>query len=415
MTNSNQPIINILFVHYGEEWIRGSERCLLDLLCNIDRSHYHPILWCNSNKMAQEAKLLNVEVIEEKFTILFGWKKPKLDIINYLKMVRSAVTIIKKYTIDIVHSNSGAPNQWLLPATKLTKKPLITQLHAPYIFRDRLTLGLYQSDLIVGVSHSVVKPFIEDGMTSDKIRVIHNGIDTKKLKKQQTENLRNLCNIPEDHLVMITVGSLIYRKGHDLILHALRKTLDKDHKVSLVLIGNGEEKSQLKDLAKVLKIQKHVHFLGEKKQVQSFLSGGADLFVSAAREEAFGLVLAEAGLAKLPVIAPSVDGIPEVVDHNKTGLLYQKENITQLEAAILHLIKHKNERIRLGKNGYHKVETVFSIHKNVRQFEAIYNELSTNSEKSNSQDRFLLFSLAKKSLHKLILRFSKGPFDGVQT
>ena len=67
----------VLFTHYGDNWIRGSERFLLDLLSHLDSSRFRPIVWCNSEIMANEVRHLDVPLIQSEFPLLFGWQRPR--------------------------------------------------------------------------------------------------------------------------------------------------------------------------------------------------------------------------------------------------------------------------------------------------------------------------------------------------
>ncbi|MGL5975051.1 MAG: glycosyltransferase family 4 protein, partial [Aeromonas sobria] len=82
--------IPILLVHYGENWIRGSERCLLDLLAHLDRDRFTPLLWCNSQRLADEAALLGVKALAEPFSLLLGWQAPRFDVAAYRQLQRRA-------------------------------------------------------------------------------------------------------------------------------------------------------------------------------------------------------------------------------------------------------------------------------------------------------------------------------------
>src|SRR6185295_3921141 len=115
---ASSPPVPILFVHYGEEWIRGSERCLLDLLEHLDRGRFDPFLWCNGNVLASAARRLGVPVQVDAFPILFDDLPPRFPFLHYARTVRKAFRIVREHGIRIVHSNSGAPVQWMLPVAR---------------------------------------------------------------------------------------------------------------------------------------------------------------------------------------------------------------------------------------------------------------------------------------------------------
>ncbi|NMT19214.1 glycosyltransferase, partial [Vibrio parahaemolyticus] len=80
--------------------------------------------------------------------------------------------------------------------------------------------------------------------------------------------------------------------------------------------------------------QERVHFVGEQHNAGAWMCGNADAFISGAYEEAFGLVLGEAALAQLPIVAPKTGGIPELFEHNHSALLYQNSGMASLLNAI---------------------------------------------------------------------------------
>ena len=79
---------NILYVHDGENWLRGSEMVLLDLLQAAKSQHQNVLLWCNSDVLADKARSLGIEVIEDRFVCLGYWTIPKWDFRQFFKLLR---------------------------------------------------------------------------------------------------------------------------------------------------------------------------------------------------------------------------------------------------------------------------------------------------------------------------------------
>lgn len=115
------------------------------------------------------------------------------------------------------------------------------------------------------------------------------------------------------------IGRLIPLKGVPLLLHAIKLLIDRSVKVSLSIAGSGECLDELKKEADTLKIQDSIQFLGSIKDVSHFYDS-IDLLVVPSIREPLGLVALEASLRGCPVIASLVDGLPEVVLNEKTGL-----------------------------------------------------------------------------------------------
>jgi len=374
----------ILFTHYGDDWIRGSERCLLDLIKHLDKSKFKALLWCNQPTMVAAAKDLDIEVYCSDFPILFGWQAPRFHITGFVDLIKEALALIKAHDVKLLHANSAAPCQWLTFASQQSNIPLICHMHSTYQLRDRLTLGLYQTNMLVGVSKYVVKPLVNDNKPKNEITVIPNGIDTERLLNQPVVNLREQLAINEQDFVLACLGSLIHRKGVDLLIESIAQLIKKELPVHLLVIGDGPEKEHLATQIAQLGLQENVSLLGECHDAVGILRGTADLFVSAAREEAFGLVFAEASLAGLAIVAPKTGGIPNIVIDQVSGLLVPTEDVNALVNSIEKLYLNPSLREQMAAAGMEHVYSNFTIEENCKQFEALYEQqINTPVPKKN--------------------------------
>ncbi|PKF62469.1 glycosyltransferase family 1 protein [Psychromonas sp. psych-6C06] len=392
--NHETQVQTILFTHYGDNWIRGSERCLLDLLKHLDKTCFKPLLWCNQPIMESEAKALGIEVVCTPFPLLFGWQAPRFDLQSFYNLIKQAEQLIKQHDIKLIHANSAAPCQWLNFVAKKCAVPLLCQLHTLYQLRDRLTLGLYQTDMVVGVSQYVVAPLYKDKKPHQQLKVIANGIDTQRLLSQPEVNLRATGNVRIGDFVIATVGSLIKRKGVDRLINSIAILIKKQIPVHLVVIGNGPELENLNRQIKALNLQRHITLLGECENAHGILRGSADLFVSGAREEAFGLVFAEASLAGLAIVAPNIGGISEVVQQQKNGILItdstDKHFICTLAETVELLYFSPIRCNAIGKNGQQHILKNFTIEQNCKKFSDLYQQLLTNKTVQVSRSEQLL-------------------------
>jgi glycosyltransferase involved in cell wall biosynthesis len=373
-SNHSTPV-TLLFVHYGENWIRGSERCLLDLIRHLDPARYRAVLWCNSPAMARAAENLPVTVHHSDFPLLLGWNSPRFDLFAFLRLVREGIRLVKQHQVALIHANSGAPNQWLNLVARACRLPMVTHLHARYPLRDRLTLGLHHSAMVVGVSQPVVEQLWRDGYPRERTRVIPNGIDVGGLESQPIKNLKTRMGLKEDDFLLATVGSLIHRKGIDLIIEAVNHLSSQGITAHLTVIGDGEERQRLQAQTNRLGLSHRIHFLGEQEGVAGLLRNGPDLFVSGAREEVFGLVLAEAGLCGLPVVAPQVGGIPSVIRDGKSGILVNPDDPVALAGAMARLYNEPELRRQMGLAGRERVLQRFTIQQNATRFDQLYRVL----------------------------------------
>jgi glycosyltransferase involved in cell wall biosynthesis len=368
----------ILFVHYGVDWIRGSELGLLDLLGGLDRSRFSPVLWCNGSMLADAARRLDVPVVTSRFEILFGWDAPRFDFARYFALVLEGSRLIRRHGVKLVHTSSGAPNQWLLPVTRTLRIPLVTHVQGVYVRRDRLSMGITQASRVVAITQAVRRTILEDGVPGSRTRVIHYGLDEARLARGDARGLRKELGIGEDAVVAASIGSLIHRKGFDLLLRSAQLLEARRPELHLLIVGDGPLRKELREQARALGLGR-VHFLGERQDIGAILREACDLLVSATRSEAFGMTFIEAGACGLPVIGTAVDGVPEAIVDGVTGLLVPPEDPERLAEALERLAGDGDLRRRMGSAGRERARRDFTRERYVREFASLYDELLSGS------------------------------------
>ncbi|EGU47606.1 putative galactosyltransferase [Vibrio ichthyoenteri ATCC 700023] len=367
-------IKKILYVHYGENWIRGSEQCLLDLIVNLDRTRFEPLVWTNNLALTPLLVEQNIAYLTDDFPLLLGWQKPSFDLKSWAQLVKKGQKIIKQNDIALVHANSGAPCQWMALASKLCRCPMVTHLHSDYLSRDRVTLGLHMSPHIITASDAISHSLRQDGYPEEQLTVIHNGINIDALQSQTEVDIHHLLGLNADDVIFTTVGSLIQRKGVDRIIQALRYLTLEYPNSHLVVIGEGEQKQQLIQLAQEMHLSAHVHFVGEQHNVAGWLKG-SDAFVSGARQEAFGLVITEAAVAKTPIIAPFEGGIPEIVQHSESALLYVNQGYAPLLNMMRCIHSHQQDCQQFAQRAHDVVCEHFNHQRYVEDISNLYQHL----------------------------------------
>ena len=366
--------IPVLFVHFGEQWIRGSERLLLDLLTHLDRRRVEPIIWCNGAPMAAACRAASFTTYHSDFTYFFDNDSAPFDACRYGSFVRQGIRLVRQHEIRVLHSNSAAPSQFLVPVSRATRVPLLAHLHSYYLRRSRFICLLHQASLVVGVSQQVIGDFLRDGMAAERLKVIYNGVDFTRLERRNDDDLRQKLCIADDTIVVSTVGYLVRGKGHDVVINAL-KILNAKSNVHLLVAGEGPERSNLERLTAELEFQARVHFLGHCDDPGSVYRA-TDIIALGSRADAFGLVLAEAGYFAIPAVATCVGGIPEVVQHEKTGLLVAPDNPAAFATALARLVGDPAHRRQLGIAAKERVEQLFSSERMVADFHETYDQLA---------------------------------------
>jgi len=389
----------------------GSEIVLLDLLTSALNNHASPILWCNNQVLAEKSQDLGVEVILDKFVCLGYWTEPRWNFKQYFKLILKAKQIIKVHNVNLVHCNNGGPCQWMVPVCKLSHTPLLLHLHAKYRYRDRLTLFFHRVDAIIGVSNSVIQLFKKNEFHHQQVNVVYNGIAPQPALSLFPRDMRAELSANNDDFVILYMGSLIKRKLVHNLVNAI-KVLKKRYKIKLAIIGSGPEQDKLKALTTTLQITKEIKFFPQNYQVAKIYSSNVDCFISVPEEEVFGLTLAEASLAMLPIITSNIPGINEIYTHQKSALLVSLGNIDELISTVEILISSPKNRHEMAKRAYKNIITNFSLEQQSIAFNLAYKQILVRKESKSIAKTVwtLILNILKAFLYKfykyLIIKFS---------
>jgi len=174
---------------------------------------------------------------------------------------------------------------------------------------------------------------------------------------------------------VVSVGRVDKQKGFDMLLDAYVLLQAKHPNIKLDIVGGGPEKDSLQIWCKNRKLT-NVTFHGfQKPQAIAELLNKAGVFALASRAESFGMVAAEAAACGLPVVATKVGGLPEVVEHNKSGYLVPPENPKALAEKIELLISDEKRNKKFGRKGKNRVNRRFTWKRRVKTLEAVYKKI----------------------------------------
>lgn len=189
--------------------------------------------------------------------------------------------------------------------------------------------------------------------------VIHNGLSRTELLEIKAENrvlARSRLGIDPSATVLLNVARLEGGKGQAELIRAT--ALLKHPGTHLWLLGEGPELQALESLARALKLKDRVHFLGFQESLSDYYAA-ADICLSASTLDSLPNALLEAHAAGLPIIAYPTAGIPEIVDHSKTGLLTKASTPEAMLACLEQLINAKDTCAQMGACGRAKIMTQF--------------------------------------------------------
>jgi len=215
-----------------------------------------------------------------------------------------------------------------------------------------------------------VKNQMDYFLLNKKLHIIHNGTCPPLFKKSAEARayMLNGKTLPDKTVWVGTIAELHKNKGLLYAVNALQKLPTY---VSFFIIGDGEDKEKLEQLAKENELSERIFFLGHVKDAASYLKA-FDIFLVSSIKEGFPYALLEAGHAKLPVIATHVGGISEIINDLETGLLIQPRRSVEIESAIQFYLDNPHKMKEFSKNLYEKVIKEFSIEKMLKETENLY-------------------------------------------
>jgi glycosyltransferase involved in cell wall biosynthesis len=243
-----------------------------------------------------------------------------------------------------------------------------------FIWLERWAVGF--TDRLVALTRREVEEYETFGVApGKKCAVIHSGIDFAPFAsiEEAREEIRAELGIPQDGLVIGTVGRLTAIKGQADLVTAFARVRERVEGAYLLLIGEGEEHAMLQELARELGVDDRVLFAGWREDVHRALRG-MDIFALPSYNEGMGKALVEGMYAGLPVVATAVGGVPELVEPGRNGLLVEPGCPGQLAAALLELAENEEKRKAWGTAAGERA-AAFSVESMIGKIEELYEEL----------------------------------------
>jgi len=358
--------------------IGGAEKILYHTVIGLDCNKYQ-ISVCSLKEKGEVAKELEKHGVDIYCLHManregwIGWLASAgalFRLLLYLKRLRPAIIHSFLFRANILSRIAG----YLIGVPIVISSIRVMGGEKGYFhFSERMTS--FMVDRYIAVSESVERYIIQKSKIPErKISVIYNGVEVKNHTNLKVQNAKLLFNIEAKDNIVVTVGRLHRQKGYSYLLHAISKVKEKFPRIKLMFIGKGGEKNSLKNLAESLDLTDQVVFAGLRSDVENVLST-AELFVLPSLWEGMPNALLEAMAAGKAVVATRVGGIPELVIHEKTGILVPPEDFDALADAIIDLLQDKVRAKKMGEAGRVRVEEHFNISETLKKTENLYQEL----------------------------------------
>ena len=194
--------------------------------------------------------------------------------------------------------------------------------------------------------------------SSNKVKIPGIGIDINKFEfSPNSVYIREQFNLNSEDVVCLSVGELIPRKNHEVVIRAIAK-LDNAH-IHYFIAGDGELKDYLFDLINELDVSNQIHLLGYRKDINK-LCNAADVFIMPSLQEGLSVALMEAMATGKVIVASKIRGNVDLIDENKGGILVPPRDVTEFASSLKNIINNKNKWKEYSKYNMNKVKQ-FSI------------------------------------------------------
>ena len=291
--------------------------------------------------------------------------------------------LFRKEKVDIVHTHNFSPLLYAaIPARLAGVKALVHTEHARTAFPDvkrRMIAERWLSnctDRVTAVSPKVKRDLIHyEKIRPEKIQMIWNGIETVVPPVgRQPEQVRTDWGISMTAPVIGVCCRLMAQKGVRYLLEAAPAILRDHPEAVFLIVGDGDLRPSLQELAGILGVEKHVVFTGFRSDVYDFL-GAFDVYVLPSLFEGTPLGLLEAMLLSKSVVATKVGSNAEIVQDDVSGKLVAPQHADQLGDTISRLLSSPEVREGMGQKARERVLALFSLDRMIYEYELLYESL----------------------------------------
>lgn len=235
------------------------------------------------------------------------------------------------------------------------------------------TMARLTTQLVV-LTETQRQELVEAGVApADRIDVVPLGLELGSFAGADRVASRRLLGLGDDLFVLVAAGRFAPIKRLDRMLGAFARVRSEVPSAHLYLLGDGALRKELEDIAATLGVKDAVTFAGWRDDVGDWYAA-ADVVVNSSDNEGTPLALIEAGASGRPVAATRVGGVADVVDHGRTGLLVEREDLQGLADALIHLARNAAEREAMGVAA-RQVSARFGSERLVNDLDLLYRRL----------------------------------------
>jgi L-malate glycosyltransferase len=381
----------LFYSHTGK--VSGAEKILLLVLKYLSREKFTAVAICPKGDLAKEIEKLGIPVkIIGQLKAKFTWRidlifKYLFSLYNTIKQLRSEILETKP---DLIHANSIRAGLTANLASIGTRLPVFwhiqdeLKLH-PFSIAIRLLVAVSSRTRLIPVSYATAESFrgriLQWFGKHVPERIVHNAIEIEKFKynPEYRPKIREELGLDDNEFVLGIVGQITPRKGQLELIQTFAKACEQMPSSTLLIIGapmfnkDSVYLEQLKQTVSRLGIQERVKFLGLRKDVPAIMQA-LDVLVVNSKSEALVVVAIEAMACGTPIIATSVGGTKEIIEHKVNGWLTSFGDEKQLIEALSTFSRKPEMRSSYAEIGKKVVTSRLNIEKFIKNLEDFFEQ-----------------------------------------
>jgi glycosyltransferase involved in cell wall biosynthesis len=358
--------------------VGGTETQAVELALRMPASEYEITLGCLLAQGPLLEKVKGSAVMVREFHPAGGLDSPA-GLYQFARLT----AFLRRGRFDVVHTHDLWSNLMGVPAARLAGVPAIISSRRDlahfdwYQGKKRKWLRRIQnlSNVVLANATPIRDALIaEDGLAPEKLRVIHNGVDTAKFQRGKRDRERLFPGAQNAKLVVLVGNMHTDVKGHPWLIAAAPAVLQEFPDTRFVFAGDGESRAVFEAQVAHTGLEGNATFLGRRSDIPDVLAS-CDVAVLPSRAEGLPNAVLEYMAAGLPTIASRVGGNAELVEDGVTGLLVPPEDSKALSDALLRLLRDPALSRRIAANGYRRAVDHFSFERLIREVDGLYTEL----------------------------------------
>jgi glycosyltransferase involved in cell wall biosynthesis len=298
------------------------------------------------------------------------------------RVLTEVLSVCRRENVTIWHGHDYKTNALGLLLKRFWPMRLVTTAHGwvhhtartkVYYKLDQICLTRYEK--VICVSDDILEECVASGVPAANCVLLENGIDaTEYTRKQSVHAAKNKLSLPPSGFVVGAVGRLEAEKGFDVLIRSCHALLARGLDVTVMIVGEGDERKNLETMAMKLGMADRVILPGWQTDVRTYFEA-MDAFGLSSYREGLPNVLLEAMALEVPVVATRVNGVPRLIQDGRNGFLVEPGDCEGFAIALAGLLKNEALRSVFSQAARRIAETKYSFTARIDRLKRIYDEL----------------------------------------